>query len=327
MTIRGQAKVEQWPLKEAFTISRSSRTHVDVVYLEIEDGAYRGRGECQPNTRYGEDPEGVAGELNAFLKSGIDQAASLKGLKSASARNALDCALWDLRAKQQTRRVWQMLGQPEPAAISTVFTLSWAEADSMAEAAKRAWTEGKTILKLKLGGQGDDERVRAVRTAVPDARLIADANEGWSPDMLMAYLPVLADAGLELLEQPLPAGQDNILAEIDRLVPICADESCHSEGDVPKLRGKYDAANIKLDKTGGLTAALALADTALLAGLDLMVGCMLGTSLAMAPAMFVATQAKYVDLDGPLLLMKDRDHKMFKTDDFRIYPPSEKLWG
>ena len=326
--LSGRAYSEQWPLKVPFVISRSRRTHVDVVVAVVSDGTHVGRGECQPNSRYGETCEAVEGELNAMLEPPCSfEPIDLGILRSMSARNALDCALWDLKAKQAGCRVWDLIDRPAPRPTPTVFTLSLGDPATMAAAASAAFKEGKTRLKLKFGGVGDDERLRAVRAAVPDAVLVADANEAWDRSMLKAFLPVMAGEGLAMLEQPLPSGEDAMLGDMEHPVPIVADESCHCSVDVGALAGRYDGVNIKLDKTGGLTEALALEVAASKAGLSVMVGCMLGTSLAMAPAMLLAANATFVDLDGSLLLSKDRDHKISFTDAYELLPFSADLWG
>lgn len=326
--MQGTVRIEEWPLKVPFVIARSSRTHVSVVCVELRDGAHVGRGECQPNSRYHETPEAVRAELTQFFTcnhtAGFDAVARLS---SMAARNALDCALWDLKAKKAGTRVWDLMGSAAPAPFRTVYTLSLGAPDAMASAAREAWGEGKTHLKLKLGGEGDDDRVRAVRRMVPDATLVADANEAWTPALLKSCMPVMAGEGIALLEQPLPAGQDAVLADMESPVPLCADESCHGAADVPALVGKYDVVNIKLDKAGGLTPALALEKAATDAGLDVMVGCMLGTSLAMAPAALIAARARFADLDGPLLLARDRDHKITFDETYRLAPFGADLWG
>jgi len=326
--LKGFARAEAWPLREAFVISRSSRTHVDVVYVEITDGTHVGRGECQPNPRYDDTPEAAADGLNACIKAGVTRETDVQAWPlSPAAKNGLDCALWDLKAKRAGVRVWDLLGRKAPEPAPTVFTLSLGTPDAMADAARRAVADGKTRLKLKLGGEGDDARVAAVRAAAPAARLVADANEAWTPDMLGSYMKAMADAGIELLEQPLPAGQDDALVGLDRTIPICADESCHTADDVPALAAKYDMVNIKLDKCGGLTEALKLEATAKDAGMGIFVGCMLGTSLAMAPALIVAATARWVDLDGVLLLSRDRDHKLAVGANYHIAAPDPLLWG
>lgn len=329
MIVTGSARVEEWPLAEPFVISRSSRVVATVVALEITDGEHVGRGECQPNARYDEDPAAVAALLDGALaaEAGADGERLRRELPSAAARNALDCALWDLAAKREGRRVWELLGRAAPGAVETVFTISLGTPAAMAEAAARARASGKTLLKLKLGGAGDDERLRAVRAAVPDTRLVVDANEAWPEEELPALLRCAAAAGVAMVEQPLPAGRDEALRELARPLPICADESCHTAADVPELVGKYDLVNVKLDKTGGLTAALELERAARAAGLGLMVGCMLGTSLAMAPAHLLAAHARFADLDGPLLLAGDRDHGLIFTPDYRVLAPEAALWG
>ncbi|MCJ9429134.1 N-acetyl-D-Glu racemase DgcA [Kordiimonas marina] len=326
--LQGFARAEAWPLREAFVISRSSRTHVDVVYVEVTDGIHVGRGECQPNTRYDDTPAQAVAQLTACFEAGVTLETDVQALPlSPAAKNGLDCALWDLRAKRAGVRVWDLLGRAAPKPTATVFTLSLGTPEAMADAAQRAVADGKTRLKLKLGGEGDDARVAAVRAAVPDARLVADANEAWTPDMLVPYLRAMAEAGIELLEQPLPAGQDDALAGLNRPIPLCADESCHTADDVPRLAAKYDMVNIKLDKCGGLTEALRLETAAQDADMGIFVGCMLGTSLAMAPALIVAATARWVDLDGVLLLSRDRDHKLAVDAGYHIAAPAPQLWG
>ncbi|NVJ98324.1 MAG: dipeptide epimerase [Alphaproteobacteria bacterium] len=326
--IEGRARVEEWPLKIPFVISRSSRTHVDVVEVTISDGTFFGRGECQPNSRYGETSAAVCAELRHFFDAHDHFTRNdITSLESKAAQNALDCALWDLRSKCGGQRVWEVLGQKAPKPFPTVFTLSLGAPEAMADAARLAWADGKRQLKLKLGGEGDVLRVQAVRKAVPDAVLVADANEAWDMPMLRSCLPAMAGEGIALLEQPLPAGKDAGLLDIDSPVPLCADESCHASSDVEGLVNKYQFVNIKLDKTGGLTEALKLETAARQAGMDIMVGCMLGTSLAMAPACLIASRADYVDLDGPLLLSDDRDHKLSYSEDYNILPFGAELWG
>lgn len=299
-----------------------------IVTVTLQDGSFVGRGECQPNSRYHEDPGEVADTLRTFLSSTpVPGFTDVPGLSSVAARNALDCALWDLAAKRSGQRIWDILGRQQPGSIPTLFTLSLGSPDAMAAAARRAWDEKKTRLKLKLGGVGDDHRVAAVRAAVPEADLIVDANEAWDMAMLRQYLPLMAAHRISLIEQPLPAGEDRGLETIERLVPICADESCHVAQDVQALKGRYDAVNIKLDKTGGLSGALRLEKAAREAGLQVMVGCMLGTSLAMAPAAVIAANADFVDLDGPLLLSHDRDHKIDYGPDYCLASYSAEVWG
>ncbi len=318
---------ESWPIRGSFTISRGSRTVADVVVAELVDGAHRGRGECVPYARYGETVAGVVAaidELAPAVAEGLDRAALQSALPPGAARNALDCAFWDLESKRAGRRAWKLAGIADPEPAVTAFTISVGPVAKMA--ADAAAHRDRPLLKLKLTGPGDLERVEAVRGAAPDARLVVDANEAWTPSLCRALFPALADLGVEMIEQPLPAGDDDALADLDRKVSVCADESCHTAADLDRLIGRYDIANIKLDKTGGLTEALALASAASSGGLGLMVGCMIATSLAMAPATLIAGQASIVDLDGPLLLEEDRPDGLSFAGD-RVHPPSTSLWG
>lgn len=316
--------VETFPVAGTFTISRGSRREAVVVVATLSDGNRTGRGECVPYARYGETVDSVVAQLGSV--TGVHDRLDLQSrLPAGAARNAIDCAFWDLSAKQACRPVQQLVGVPVLGAPQlTCFTLSLATADAMAAAAKSA--ADKPLLKLKLGGDGDAERMRAVRAARPDARLVADANEAWTPDHLVPFLTVAKEAGVELIEQPLPAGQDGGLAHVARLVPICADESAHVAADIPRLATLYDAVNIKLDKAGGLTGALAMAEAAKAAKLGIMVGCMLSTSLAMAPALCLAPFADWLDLDGPLLLAQDRSPAI-AYERGHICPAPRALWG
>jgi L-alanine-DL-glutamate epimerase-like enolase superfamily enzyme len=322
-------QIERWPLAGAFTISRGSKTEAVVVTVELRDGADRGRGECVPYARYGETPESVVAALDAMrpaIERGVDRAALQPAMPAGAVRNALDCAYWDLCAKQTGRPVHELakLAPPEPRV--TAYTISLAAPAAMAEAAERA--ASRPLLKVKLGGSdgGDGARIAAVRRAAPKAELIVDANEGWTDANLAQNLAACADAGVTLIEQPLPQDRDGALAHITRPIPICADESLHDRASLAALAGKYDAVNIKLDKAGGLTEALALAAQAEQRGLTIMVGCMVATSLAMAPAMLVAQRAKVIDLDGPLLLATDRPNGLRYVGSV-IYPPEPALWG
>ena len=320
-------RIERWPLAGAFTISRGTKTEAVVVVAELTDGTHRGRGEAVPYARYGETPDGIVAAIAAMrpaLRQGLNRA-QLQGLMPAgAARNALDCAYWDVNAKQACRPVHEMAGLVAPKPRITAYTISLAAPSAMAEAAERA--SGRPLLKVKLGGEGDGERIAAVRRAAPRAGLIVDANEGWTADNLAQNLAACADAGVTLIEQPLPEGKDAALAGIRRAIPVCADESVHDRASLDALAGKYDAVNIKLDKTGGLTEALALTAEAERRGFAIMVGCMVATSLAMAPAMLVAQRAHVVDLDGPLLLAKDRDDGL-RYDGSLAYPAGAALWG
>jgi L-alanine-DL-glutamate epimerase-like enolase superfamily enzyme len=320
-------EVETWALKTAFVIARGAKTEARVVTVTITDGVSSGRGECVPYSRYGETVEGVVAVLEgvqADLGCIASRTALAAALPAGAARNALDCALWDLEAKRAGVSAATLAGLPSLAPLETCYTLSLDTPAAMAAAA-RAVPDLK-LLKLKLGGTGDDERLRAVRQARPDARLVADANEAWSVDMLLPFLAVAAEANVELIEQPLPADNDEALAGIPHAVPICADESAHTSDDIAVLARRYDAVNIKLDKTGGLTEALAMAKAAREARLKIMVGSMVSTSLALAPAFLVAQATDWVDLDGPLLLAADRPHG-FSIERGIISPPASALWG
>jgi L-alanine-DL-glutamate epimerase-like enolase superfamily enzyme len=321
-------RIERWPLAGAFTISRGSKTEAVVVVAELSDGTHRGRGESVPYARYGETADGIVAAIEAVrpaLQQGLDRPALQQAMRSGAARNALDCAYWDVNAKAAGRRAHELAGLGPPAPLTTAYTISLGTPTAMAEAAERAAL--RPLLKVKLGG-GDDDRTRiaAVRRAAPRAEIIVDVNEGWRADDLARNLAACADAGVTLVEQPLPEGGDEVLARIKRTIPVCADESVHDRASLDALAGKYDAINVKLDKAGGLTEALALAGAAEQRGLAVMVGCMVATSLAMAPAMLVAQRARVVDLDGPLLLAKDRPEGL-RYDGSLVYPPEPALWG
>jgi L-alanine-DL-glutamate epimerase-like enolase superfamily enzyme len=321
-------RIERWPLAGAFTISRGSKTEAVVVVAELSDGTHRGRGESVPYARYGETADGIVAAIEAVrpaLQQGLDRPALQQAMRSGAARNALDCAYWDVNAKAAGRRAHELAGLGPTAPLITAYTISLGTPAAMAEAAERAAL--RPLLKVKLGG-GDDDRTRiaAVRRAAPLAEIIVDVNEGWRADDLARNLAACADAGVTLVEQPLPEGGDEALARIKRTIPVCADESVHDRASLDALAGKYDAINVKLDKAGGLTEALALAGAAEQRGLAVMVGCMVATSLAMAPAMLVAQRARVVDLDGPLLLAKDRPEGL-RYDGSLVYPPEPALWG
>ncbi len=310
-------------LARAFTISRGSRTHARVLTVTLEAGGAVGRGECVPYPRYGESLESVEAQI-ACLPERFDRDALQTLLPPGAARNAVDCALWDLEAKRTGRPVWELAGLPEPGPEITAYTLSLDTPDAMrAQAAENAH---RPLLKVKLGTPDDLPRLEAVRDGAPDPRLILDANEGWSAADYARLAPALARLGVEMVEQPLPAGADEGLAGAERPVPLCADESCHDRASLPALRGKYDMVNIKLDKTGGLTEALALRAAALADGYRIMVGCMIGSSLAMAPAILVAQGAAVTDLDGPLLLAEDRAPTL-TFDERGVHPAPRDLWG
>lgn len=310
-------------LAQVFTISRGSRTEAKVLTAHVTRNGITGRGECVPYARYDETLDSVEDQIRG-LPTDVTRAALQDLLPAGAARNAVDCALWDLEAKQAGKRVWELAGLPEPGPEITAYTLSLDTSEAMlAQAQENAH---RPLLKIKLGTPDDMPRLEAVRQGAPEARIIIDANEGWSAAVYADLAPHLVRLGVELVEQPLPAGEDAALIGMDRPVPVCADESCHDRASLPGLEGKYDVVNIKLDKTGGLTEALLLRDAALAAGYDVMVGCMVGSSLAMAPATLVAQGARVVDLDGPLLLAEDRQQPL-RFDDRGVHPPVAALWG
>ncbi|WP_415401422.1 N-acetyl-D-Glu racemase DgcA [Tateyamaria sp. SN3-11] len=310
-------------LAQVFTISRGSRTEAHVLTAHVSDGTHTGWGECVPYARYNETLDSVTAEIMA-LPDTIGRAALYDLLPAGAARNAVDCALWDLEAKQAGKRAWELAGLPTPGPEITAYTLSLDSPEAMqAQAGEHAH---RPLLKIKLGTPDDMPRLEAVRAGAPQSRIIVDANEGWSAEVYTDLAPHLVRLGVGMVEQPLPAGDDEALLGLERPVPVCADESCHYRADLPALKGKYDMVNIKVDKTGGLTEALALRDAALAEGYSIMVGCMVGSSLAMAPATLVAQGAAVVDLDGPLLLAEDRDTPLV-FDDAGIHPPTQDLWG
>ncbi len=315
---------DAFPFARLFTISRGSRSVARVLTVRITQGGVTGWGECVPYARYGESLESVTEQIES-LPLPITRAELQSALPPGAARNAVDCALWDLKCKQTGRRIWELAGLPEPGPEITAYTLSLDSPDKMREQA--AENAHRPLLKTKLGGGDEDiARIRAVRLGAPDARIIVDANEGWTPDLYARLAPVLVELGVEMVEQPLPAGQDDALLNMDRVLPVCADESCHDRASLAALKGKYDIVNIKLDKTGGLTEALALREAALGMGYRVMVGCMVGSSLAMAPAVLLAQGAAFTDLDGPLLLAQDRDNALH-FDERGVHPPDAALWG
>lgn len=327
MAIQLSVREETLPLAGSFTISRGSRTEIRVVTVELSDGTARGRAECHPYPRYGESVESVIAAIEgqrAAISAGMDRVALQDAMAPGAARNALDCALWDLEAKRLGLPVWNLANLPEPKPVITAYTLSL---DSPASMRKQAAANAhRPLLKIKLGGAGDIERLSAVREGAPEARIIVDANEGWTAEIYAEIAPIMHDLGVEMVEQPLPAGDDSALGRLDRMLPVAADESCHDRASLKALRGRYDLVNIKLDKTGGLTEALALKAEAERLGFGIMVGCMLGSSLAMAPAMLVAQGATFIDLDGPLLLAEDRAHGL-RYDGTGVHPAAPELWG
>lgn len=324
---RFSARSESFPLAQTFTISRGAKTTADVVVVELSRDGCVGRGECVPYPRYNESVAGTIDALESLrpqVEAGLDQAALQRALPPGAARNALDCALWDLEAKISDSPAYELAGLAAPRSISTAYTLSLDDPETMGRAA--AQHADRPLLKIKLAGRDDLERVAAIRDNAPDSTLIVDANEGWSSDQVEPLSAELARLGVALIEQPLPADQDALLAEFEHPVPFCADESCHTAADLAELASRYECVNLKLDKTGGFSEGLRLTAEARACGLDLMVGCMIATSLAMAPAVLLAQQARFVDLDGPLLLQKDREHGL-RYEGSLLHPPHPQLWG
>lgn len=320
-------EVERFRLAQPFVISRGARTHATVVTLTLRRGGSMGRGECVPYARYGESVEGVVAALEgqrAALAGGMDRAMLQQVMPAGAARNALDCALWDLASKEARQRAWNLAGLAAPLPTTTAFTLSLGTPEAMAAEAKKE--AARPLLKLKLGGADDVARIHGVRAAAPRAELIVDANESWNEKMLEAHLDACIACGVTLVEQPLPAGQDALLAELPRRIKLCADESVHDRAGLAALRGRYEMINVKLDKTGGLSEALALVETARTMGFGIFVGCMVASSLGIAPAMLLAGQADYVDLDAPLLLAEDRVPGI-KFAQSLLQPPPADLWG
>ena len=318
-----QAKVEIFPLAQVFRISRGARTQAEVVTVTIEKDGVTGRGECVPYARYNETLESVINQVES-LSADINKETLQETLPPGAARNAVDCALWDFECKKHDQRIWKIAGIQVPEQKITAYTLSLDEPEIMFKQAEK--NSNRPLLKIKLGTQNDMPRLEAVRKGAPNSEIIVDANEGWDAELYSQLAPELVKLGVKLVEQPLPADQDNDLIGLPRPLPICADESCHDRKSLEKLIGKYDFVNIKLDKTGGLTEALQLKDKALEAGFKIMVGCMVGSSLAMAPATLITQNATFVDLDGPLLLEQDRRHGLF-YDESWVHPPLKDLWG
>lgn len=318
-----EVHADTFKLAQVFTISRGSRTAAEVLTVKVTRNGVTGWGECVPYARYDETLQSVTDQINS-LPADIDRAALQSALPAGAARNAVDCALWDVEAKTKGLRVWDLIGVAAPKPEITAYTLSLDTPINMrAQAAKNA---ARPLLKIKLGTPDDMSRLEAVRAGAPDTPIIIDANEGWSAEVYSELAPHLIRLGVKMVEQPLPAGADDILGEIDRPLPVCADEACHDRASLPKLVGKYDMVNIKLDKTGGLTEAMALNAAAREAGFQVMVGCMVGSSLAMAPAIIVAQGAEFTDLDGPLLLAEDRDTPLL-FDAAGVHAPAAPLWG
>ena len=326
VTFEITAKEEIWPLKETFRISRGSRTEAHVIMVTISDGEHVGRGEGVPVRRYNQTSESVLAQIESIRgDKNLDRERLQKLLPPGAARNAMDCALWDLEAKQTGKRVWELANISIGSQVETSFTISLDTPDKMGQAAKAHSVA--PILKLKLGGDDADfARVEAVRTSAPNSRLLIDANESWTANHFRSVAPRLKLLGVELIEQPFPAAADEVLEELDHPVPVCADESCHTSTDVPQLKNRYEMINVKLDKTGGLTEALLLCQAARENGFKLLIGCMVGTSLGMAPARLLAGNADYTDLDGPLLLARDREHGLHYANG-KIGLPARELGG
>ncbi|MGE0775766.1 MAG: N-acetyl-D-Glu racemase DgcA [Sphingomonadaceae bacterium] len=328
MPLNLSVKIERWPVAGAFTIARGAKTQVDVVSVALDAGHFAGCGEATPIYYHGETADTVWAAIRGVaerIEAGADRAELARMLPRGAARNAIDAALWDLEAKRSGTPVWQLAGLAEPKPLTTAFTISLGDPERMrADAEKAAGTY--PLLKLKLAGEGDIERVAAVRAGAPAARLVVDANEAWTDRDVEKEAMALLPYGVELIEQPVKAGEDALLDGVRSPIPLCADESCQDRADLERCIGRYQAINIKLDKAGGLTEALALADEARAAGLELMVGCMLSTSLGVAPAMLVAQGARWVDLDGPLLLARDREARI-RFDGAVMEPPPTALWG
>ena len=321
-----EAKEEIWPLKETFRISRGSRTEARVVVVTVSNGEHVGRGECVPIARYNQTTASVLAQIESIKNEpALDRQRLQKILPAGAARNALDCARWDLEAKRSGKRVWELANISIAAEVETSFTISLDTPDKMAAAASTNSTA--PILKLKLGGDDLDlARLDALRDAAPAARLLIDSNESWSPEHYRKIVPALKQFGVELIEQPFPADADEVLETLDHPIQVCADESCHTTVDLPRLKNRYEMINVKLDKTGGLTEALRLCDRAREAGFKLLIGCMVGTSLSMAPARLLPSAVDYVDLDGPLLLARDREYGL-ACQHGKIEIPARELWG
>lgn len=328
MPRRLSVTVERFQLATTFTISRGSKTEAVVVVATLSDGDKRGRGECVPYARYGETVESVTAAIEAvrpLIEKGLSRKALQASMPAGAARNAVDCALWDLEAKLDGTSVAALVCPSPPRALETAYTISLGTPEAMAAATAAA--RGRGLLKIKLGAPDDDiARIRAVHAAAAGARLILDANEGWTAENLAENMQAAASAGAVLIEQPLPVGQDSALASLAHPVPVCADESLHETQDLAALVGRYDFVNVKLDKTGGLTEALHLVTEARRHGFGVMVGCMVSSSLAMAPAVLLGQSADLIDLDGPLLLASDRDEGL-RYDGSTVAPPTAALWG
>jgi L-Ala-D/L-Glu epimerase len=318
---------EEFPIAGSFVISRGAKTKARVVRVVLSDGTHHGHGECVPYAHYGESIQSVVAQIEAVRPSlalGFTRQTLLGVMRAGAARNAVDCALWDLEAKQAGQSAFHLAGISTSVPVTTAFTLSLGTPQSMAQAARAA--AHRPLLKIKVGGEGDMDRLRAVRAAAPNSKIIVDANEGWTAENLIENLALCSQLGVTMVEQPLPADQDAMLADVDHPVLVFADESVHQSDDLAALKGRYDGVNIKLDKAGGLTEALHMHAIAKKIGLKTMIGCMVGSSLAMAPALALAQTADFVDLDGPLLLARDREPAL-RYEGSTVYPPDRALWG
>ena len=324
--MRIEAREETWPLKQLFRISRGSHTETQIVVVTVQDGGHAGCGECVPLARYNQSIASVLAQIESIQdKRDFDRQILQKLMPPGAARNALDCALWDLEAKASGKRVWEIADIPIAAEVETSFTISLDSPEKMAAAAKA--NRNLPILKLKLGGDVDDfARVQAVRGVAPSVRLLIDANESWTVEHYREIVPALKQLGIELIEQPFPARADEVLEILDHPIPVCADESCHTTVDLQRLTNRYEAVNVKLDKTGGLTEALLLCERAREKGFKILIGCMVCTSLGIAPARLMAATTEWIDLDGPLLIGRDRDHAI-PYENGRIGLPPRELWG
>jgi len=326
---------ENWN-EEPFSISRGESDNFDVVIVKLEQNGIMGWGESSPTERYCETAYKTISLIENFrkeLENGISRNEIQSMMPKGAARNAVDCAMWDLEAKMANKRVWELsefskhlqidnLGKPK--IVTTVYSIGLDTPKKMGYLAKK--NSKRPILKIKLTGDGDLERLNSIKENAPDSRLIVDANEGWEPEHYSRFVPEFLKLGVEMIEQPFPADKDNLLKNFDHPIPICADESCHDRNDLPHLEGLYEFINIKLDKTGGLSEAMYLQKEAESKGFKTMVGCMSSTSLGIAPAFLIAQHAKIIDLDAPLYLYNDRSFPI-KYELSNVFPPSEHLWG
>ena len=317
-------KRETFELKKIFTISRGSKVNAEVITISISKNGFIGYGECIPYKRYNETIDSVINQIETVKK--IDNRDEINTfLPAGAARNAIDCAMWDLEAKILNSSVFEISNLPKPKPVTSAFTLSLSSPSEMAKEARI--NASKSILKIKLGGGIKDiERIEAIKKSAPHSKIIVDANESWSVDDFLKIEPIFYKLGVKMIEQPFQSKEDDHLINIKKNIPICADESCHTSSDLANCINKYDIVNIKLDKTGGLTEAIKLKKQALKLKFEVMIGCMVGTSLSIAPALLLTDDAKWIDLDGPLLLKNDREYPLVYKND-NIFPASKKLWG